>query len=166
MMCAAVRVNVRGAVAACAVRGDYLGREDAVKPKAANKWETWDHYMKGNNSVDGISLAAKWKRKMAGDWTRYSEITPGDFQHIQSNLENTDKKLAGRSFETMVKEAVLEVPLRRRRRRRPLCVTPRGLHPDCRRAPPGLATAADGGCGCDGGGGGGGMGGGGGGAGE
>ena len=122
-------------MAACAVRGEYLKREDAVKPGAANKFASWDHYMKGTNSPDGIS--AKWKGTKTGDWTTYSEITPGDFQRIQSNLENTDKKLAGRSFETMVKDAVLEVPLRRRRRR-PLCVTPRGLHPDCRRAPPGF----------------------------
>ena len=95
---------------ACAVRRDYLGRADAVKLAAANKWDTFDHYMKGNNSVDGIS--AKWKGARAGDWTRYSEITPGDFQRIQSNLEDTDEKLAGRSFETMVKDAVLEVRLR------------------------------------------------------
>ena len=145
-------------MAACAVRGDYLKREDAVKPAAANKWETFDHYMKGKDSAVGISKM--WNSAKKGDWTRYSEITPGNFQRIQSNLEATDEKLAGRSFDTMVKKAVLEVPLRRRRRRRPLRVTPRGLHPDCRRAPPGLATAADGGCGCGGGGGGGGEGGG------
>ena len=49
-------------MAACAVRGDYLGRADAVKPAAANKWETFDHYMKGTNSAAGIAAECTARR--------------------------------------------------------------------------------------------------------